>query len=36
MVDGAITGDGLLPNAVEPALAQKLWKISKKLVKQDF
>ncbi|KAH8901838.1 NAD(P)-binding protein [Coniochaeta sp. PMI_546] len=36
MVDGAITGDGLLPAAVEPALAQKLWKISKKLVKQDF
>lgn len=33
MADGAMTEDGLLPAAVDPALAQKLWEISEVLVK---
>lgn len=36
LADGVMTDQGLLPAASDPALAEKLWKLSEGLVKQSF
>lgn len=34
LADGVLTKEGVLPGALDPAVADKLWKVSEDLTKQ--